>query len=192
MVSRPGDYHDLVLVRVDMNGDGEPEYALVVGDRERDKSALSIWYICSSQIDGGFRMATRTSADPRELVVLRQPTLAEIRNGLPASFLDSLKDALEMTETQLADVVGIARQTLVRRKRQGALRRDEGDRAAMVTRMFNMALSCFDGNREHALDWLKHPNPALAGETPLERADTATGAEDVIDLIGRLEHGIPT
>ena len=27
MVSRPGDYHDLVLVRVDMNGDGEPEGA---------------------------------------------------------------------------------------------------------------------------------------------------------------------
>ena len=136
-------------------------------------------------------MATGTSSNPRGLVVLRQPTLAEIRNGLPTSFLDTLKDALEMTETQLADVVGIARQTLVRRKKQGVLRRDEGDRAATVTRMFNMALSYFDGNREHALDWLKHPNPALAGETPLERADTATGAEDVIDLIGRLEHGIP-
>ena len=136
-------------------------------------------------------MATETSANPHGLVTLRQPTLAEIRNGLPTSFLDYLKDALEMTETQLADVVGIARQTLVRRKKQGVLRRDEGDRAATVTRMFNMALSYFDGNREHALDWLKHPNPALAGETPLERADTATGAEDVIDLIGRLEHGIP-
>ena len=36
MVSRSGDYHDPVLVRVDLNGDGEPEYALVVGDRERD------------------------------------------------------------------------------------------------------------------------------------------------------------
>ena len=36
LVSRPGDYHDPVLVRVDMNGDGEPEYALIVGDRERD------------------------------------------------------------------------------------------------------------------------------------------------------------
>ena len=136
-------------------------------------------------------MATRTSANPRGLVALRQPTLAEIRSGLPTSFLDSLKDALEMTEAQLADVVGIARQTLVRRKKQGVLRRDEGDRAATIARMFDMALSYFDGNREHALDWIKHPNPALAGETPLERADTATGAEDVIDLIGRLEHGIP-
>ncbi|MYH27443.1 MAG: DUF2384 domain-containing protein [Acidobacteria bacterium] len=120
------------------------------------------------------------------------PTLAEIRAGLPASFLDRLKDTLDVTETQLARVVGIPRQTLVRRRLRGVLRRDEGDRAARVARVFNMALSYFDGNREHALDWLKHPNPALAGETPLRRADTATGAEDVIDLIGRLEHGIPT
>ncbi len=126
------------------------------------------------------------------IIHFQQPTLAEIRNGLPASFLDHLKDTLEVTETQLAGVVGIPRQTLVRRKTQGILRRDEGDRAAMVARVFNTALSYFDGNREHALEWLKHPNPALSGETPLERADTATGAEDVIDLIGRLEHGIPT
>ena len=136
-------------------------------------------------------MAARTSANPRGLAGLRQPTLAEIRNGLPTSFLDHLKDALEVTETQLASVVGMARQTLVRRKSQGVLRRDEGDRAAMVAKVFNRTLSYFDGHREHALDWLKHPNPALAGEAPLERADTAIGTEDVIDLIGRLEHGIP-
>ena len=36
-------------------------------------------------------MVTRTSTGPRELVVLRQPTLSEIRNGLPTSFLNSLK-----------------------------------------------------------------------------------------------------
>ena len=136
-------------------------------------------------------MVAGTAASPRGSAAVRQPTLADIRNGLPTRFLDSLKEALEMTETQLAATVGIARQTLVRRRRQGVLRRDEGDRAAMLARMFNRALSCFDGNREHALDWLKHPNPALAGETPLERADTAIGAEEVIDLIGRLEHGIP-
>ena len=122
---------------------------------------------------------------------VRPPTLAEVRAGLPASFLDRLKDTLNVTEAQLASVVRIPRQTLVRRRLRGVLRRDEGDRAATVARVFGMALSYFDGNREHAVEWLKHPNPALAGETPLERADTATGAEDVIDLIGRLEHGIP-
>lgn len=130
---------------------------------------------------------------PGVLVSLEQPTLAEIRDGVPASFLDDLKDTLEMTETQLARAVGVARQTLVRRRKsQGVLPMAEADRAAMLARVFNMALSYFDHNREHALGWLKNPNPALGGETPLERADTAIGQEDVIDLIGRMEHGIPT
>ena len=134
----------------------------------------------------------KTASAQSRAIMPPAPTLAEVRAGLPASFLDRLKDALDVTEAQLASVVGIPRQTLVRRRLRGVLQRDEGDRAAMVARVSNAALAYFEGDREHALDWLKHPNPALGGETPLQRADTATGAEDVIDLIGRLEHGIPT
>lgn len=112
---------------------------------------------------------------------------------MPVSFLDDLKDTLELTETQFASVMGMARQTLIRRRKsRGVLRLDEADRATLLARVFNMALSYFDYNREHAVDWLKHPHPALEGETPLERADTAIGKEDVIDLIGRMEHSIPT
>ena len=48
-------------------------------------------------------------------------------------------------------------------------------RAATVARVFNAALAYFEGDRKHAVDWLKHPNPALGGETPLQRADAATG-----------------
>ena len=58
--------------------------------------------------------------------------------------------------------------------------------------MRSRAVAYFDGNSRDAVEWLKHPNPALAGETPLERADTAVGAGEVIALIGRMEHGIPT
>ena len=136
--------------------------------------------------------STATASTQPRAVALPAPTLAEIRAGLPASFLDRLKDTLDVTEAQLASVVGIPRQTLVRRRLRGVLRRDEGDRAATVARVFNAALAYFEGDREHALDWLKHTNPALGGETPLQRADTAAGAEEVVDLIGRLEHGIPT
>ena len=97
-----------------------------------------------------------------------------------------------MTEAQLASVVGVPRQTLVRRRSEGVLRRDEGDRAATVAGVLDRALSYFDGDRAHALEWLEHPNPALARDTPLTHAGTHAGAEDVIDLIGRLEHGIPS
>ena len=134
----------------------------------------------------------RESSKPRKFVTLAPPTLNEIRHGVPASFLDDLKHTLEISETQLAAAVGIGRQTLIRRKREGVLLVAEADRATTLAKLFNMALSYFDHQRDDAVNWLKHPNPALGGETPLERADTATGKDDVIDLIGRMEHGIPT
>ena len=73
--------------------------------------------------------------------MLPAPTLAEVRAGLPTSFLDRLKDTLDVAEAQLAGLVGNPRQTLVRRRLRGVLRRDEGDRAATVARVFNAALA---------------------------------------------------
>ena len=135
---------------------------------------------------------TATAAAGSEDRALWAPTPAEIRAGLPVSFLDRLKGALEASETQLASVVGISHRTLVRRRSQGVLRRDEGDRAATVARVLDRAMSYFDGDRRQALEWLMHPNPAVGGDRPLEHAGTPAGAEEVIDLIGRLEHGIPS
>ena len=134
---------------------------------------------------------TATAAAGAEDRELRVPTPAEIRAGLPVSFLDRLKGVLEVTETELASVVGIPHRTLVRRRSRGVLHQDEGDRAATVARVLDRALSYFDGERRHALEWLRHPNPAVGGDTPLAHAGTLAGAEEVIDLIGRLEHGIP-
>lgn len=57
---------------------------------------------------------------------------------------------------------------------------------------YHAALRYFDRKHYDACEWLGHPSTALDGETPLERAKTPTGAQDVLDLIGRLEHGIPT
>jgi putative toxin-antitoxin system antitoxin component (TIGR02293 family) len=38
--------------------------------------------------------------------------------------------------------------------------------------------------------WLKSPQKALGGKTPLEYSDTEPGAREVEDLLGRLEHGV--
>lgn len=58
--------------------------------------------------------------------------------------------------------------------------------------VFETVLRYFDGRHYAAFEWLGHPSPALDGETPLARAGTPRGIQDVLDLIGRLEHGIPT
>ena len=58
--------------------------------------------------------------------------------------------------------------------------------------VYDAALSYFDGERHATFQWLGHPNAALEGATPLDRAKTQAGRQEVLDLIGRLEHGIPT
>ena len=58
--------------------------------------------------------------------------------------------------------------------------------------LHKVVLGYFDGKHYDAFEWLATPNAAFGGESPMERAKTPVGLQDVIDLIGRLEHGIPS
>lgn len=46
------------------------------------------------------------------------------------------------------------------------------------------------GGQNKALEWLNRPNQALNGAIPLELLDTDSGAAQVDDVLGRLEHGV--
>ena len=123
---------------------------------------------------------------------LNVPALAEIRGGsCSAGLLRELKAALEVSDIELAGIVGIPRQTMLRRLRNGTLKRHEADRVVAVAKAYNKALDFFEHRHEAALRWMKRPNIGLGGETPLEHADTVTGANDVVVLLHRIEHGIP-
>lgn len=43
---------------------------------------------------------------------------------------------------------------------------------------------------DKAIDWLKSPNRALEGHPPIALLDTEVGAESVLDVLGRIEHGV--
>lgn len=58
--------------------------------------------------------------------------------------------------------------------------------------LHDAALGYFDGKHYDAFEWLSHPAVALGGETPLAHAGKPNGTQDVIDLLGRMAHGIPT
>ncbi|EPG9352115.1 DUF2384 domain-containing protein [Pseudomonas aeruginosa] len=51
--------------------------------------------------------------------------------------------------------------------------------------LWSAAVSLFEGDQEAAEDWLHHPLPALGGVPPIQAP-----LEMVLDLIGRLEHGV--
>ncbi|WHZ14983.1 MAG: hypothetical protein OJF52_001823 [Nitrospira sp.] len=46
------------------------------------------------------------------------------------------------------------------------------------------------GEAEKARGWLDHPNRALSGATPRSLLSTPEGREQVLTLLGRIEHGV--
>ena len=133
--------------------------------------------------------ARRNSATGR---VTKVPTAAEIREGISFAYIETLQTNLAASEQAILDVVKMSRTTLNRRKESGRLTHEESDRAATLLRVYDKAVAYFEGDSDAATRWMKQPARAFTGETPLQHSDTATGAQEVIELLGRLEHGIPT
>lgn len=116
--------------------------------------------------------------------------IGTLKQGLPASRVDVLTSMLELPAARVADLLSIPTSTLARRRKAGRLDRDESERTYRLARLAERASDVF-GSLEAAAEWLKQPQFALGGETPLRFADTEPGAREVENLLGRIEHGIP-
>ena len=112
-----------------------------------------------------------------------------VRNGLPASVIDSLSKAIELSQADLGRAVGIPERTLARRKREGVLSSEESTKILRLARVVGRASEVFYG-REAAMAWLKASNASLGGAAPLSLLDTDIGVETVLDTLGRIEHGV--
>lgn len=112
-----------------------------------------------------------------------------IRKGLPAAAVESLRKAIKVSRAEMARALGIPERTLARRKREGVLSSEESAKLLRLARAVGRANEVFEAP-EAALDWLKSPNAALVGKTPISLLDTEIGAESVLDTLGRIEHGV--
>lgn len=119
----------------------------------------------------------------------RSELIAAIKDGLPVGSLDLVAEALDLLPSTVAGAVGIPGRTLTRRRREGRLSAAESERLYRVSRLLEHAETLL-GTRVAARRWLESPKLALGGRTPLEYADSEPGADEVADLIVRLEHGV--
>jgi putative toxin-antitoxin system antitoxin component (TIGR02293 family) len=115
--------------------------------------------------------------------------VAIVREGLPARVLDALAENLELTRGELAAALGIAERTLARRRKNGIFTAEESAKLLRLARVTRRAAEVFEKS-DLALDWLKRPNRTLGGARPLDLLDTDIGAENVLDVLGRVEHGV--
>jgi len=112
-----------------------------------------------------------------------------LRNGISVKAIEVLLKAMQLSQSELARALDIPERTLPRRKREGVLNSEESEKVFRVARRVGRVGEVFE-DPDAALDWLKSPNAAFSGATPLSLLDTDIGAESVLDTLGRIEHGV--
>lgn len=118
-----------------------------------------------------------------------QDWIGVIRRGIPARAIESLTKTIKVSHAELARALGIPERTLSRRKREGILSSDESAKVLRLARAVGRANEVFE-DPAAALHWLKAPNAALSGASPLSILDTEIGAESVLETLGRIAHGV--
>lgn len=114
--------------------------------------------------------------------------ISRLREGLPFSSMERVQKITGDPEWVLK-VIGMSSRTFHRRKKdKQPLDPVTSDRLYRLAKIEAEAIEAF-GDEATAMDWLKSPNRAL-GDKPLSLLDTEAGADQVLRVLGRIEHGV--
>ncbi|MBX9580322.1 MAG: DUF2384 domain-containing protein [Gemmataceae bacterium] len=115
-----------------------------------------------------------------------------ILKGLPFSALQRFEEQSRLSGAEIGRLIRVPASTLARRRKAHRLDPDESDRLYRLAMVFARAAELFEGDAEAARRWLTGPVRGLGYQVPLDLAGTEAGAKMVLDIIGRLEHGVFT
>jgi len=123
----------------------------------------------------------------RVLQTNSEARISAIKAGLPYEMFTDLAAELGTSAVALGRIIDISPRTLQRRKAAGTFQADESDRLFRVVRVAERAHEVLgqEGTR-----WLTSPKRVFGGKTPLEFSDTEAGSWEVMQALGRLEHGV--
>lgn len=133
-------------------------------------------------LGGGQALGRRAPKTEFDLIAL-------VRKGVPYRALASAKAALEVSNDDLSKFLNLKKRTLARRRGEERLTADESERLVRLARVAARAEEVL-GDRPAALRWIRKPNRALGGASPIELLDTDLGLDAVLNVLGRIEHGV--
>jgi putative toxin-antitoxin system antitoxin component (TIGR02293 family) len=116
---------------------------------------------------------------------------AALARGIDYNALVTLAACIGLAPREMVRLLGISRSTLLRREKKGRFTQAESDRIYRMAKVYQAAIDLFEGDNAAACRWLKAPVKGLGYVRPIDMLQTMAGTETVLDLIGRLEHGIP-
>ncbi|RZK51598.1 MAG: DUF2384 domain-containing protein [Pedobacter sp.] len=111
------------------------------------------------------------------------------RKGISKKALLALAKQLSLTIEEVASVLHISERTLQRYTPSTLIRTEYADRAIELAQLYERGVEVLGSNKAFN-SWVKSPNFALGGEIPFSLLDTRIGFTMVLDILGRIEHGV--
>lgn len=94
-----------------------------------------------------------------------------------------------MTKDHMAAMLGVSEKTYYNMMQKPLLDKERSDRFQFISQILESGEEAF-GAKLNFSKWLKTPQPTLDGYIPIDMMSTITGANRVLQIIGRIKHGI--
>lgn len=111
--------------------------------------------------------------------------------GLPKQALVILMQKINLDERRLFSYLDVTRRTIDNYKPHERLRLYISDRLIHLAELYVKGKEIFD-SFQNFNEWLNRPSVDLGGERPIERIQTRKGIDELLHVLGRIEHGILT
>lgn len=106
-----------------------------------------------------------------------------------AMFAKVAKEIAMVSEKDLAQISGLSQRTISRMSDEQLLPPQSAEVIISIMRTYRRAVEVFE-SEDAAHKWLKTSLPVLGNQTPLQAVSNRFGAELVLDILGRIEHGV--
>lgn len=111
------------------------------------------------------------------------------QEGLPKQALVIFMQKINLDERRLFSYLDVTRRTIDNYKPHERLRLYISDRLIHLAELYVKGKEIFD-SFENFNEWLNRPSVDLQGEKPVDRINTRKGIDELLQVLGRIEHGI--
>lgn len=111
------------------------------------------------------------------------------RKGISKKSLLALAKQISLTIEEVATVLHISERTLQRYTPTTLVKTEHADRAIELALLYERGIEVL-GSEKAFSTWIKSPNIALGNEIPFNLLDTRIGFIMVLNILGRIEHGV--
>jgi putative toxin-antitoxin system antitoxin component (TIGR02293 family) len=112
-----------------------------------------------------------------------------VEDGISKLSLEALKKQMGFDYDQLAQVLNVARATLINKKSSEKFNTDLSDKIMNLADIITYGFEVFEDHARFKA-WLLSPVRALGGKRPFDLLHTSFGRDEVRDLLGRIDHGV--